>query len=41
LSNIPFNRPFAVGKEIGYIQQSIENRHTCGDGSFTKNAMLY
>jgi len=36
LSNIPFNRPFAVGKEIGYIQQSIENRHTCGDGSFTK-----
>ena len=36
MSNIPFNRPFAVGKEIGYIQQSIENRHTCGDGSFTK-----
>lgn len=36
MSNIPFNRPFAVGKEIHYIQQSIENRHTCGDGSFTK-----
>lgn len=36
MSNIPFNRPFAVGKEIEYIQQSIENRHTCGDGSFTK-----
>ena len=34
--HIPFNRPFAVGKEIEYIQQSIENKHTCGDGSFTK-----
>jgi dTDP-4-amino-4,6-dideoxygalactose transaminase len=36
LPHIPFNRPFAVGKEIEYIQQSIENKHTCGDGSFTK-----
>lgn len=36
MSNIPFNRPFAVGKEIDYIQQSIENKHTCGDGYFTK-----
>ena len=34
--HIPFNRPFAVGKEIDYIRQSIENMHTCGDGSFTK-----
>jgi dTDP-4-amino-4,6-dideoxygalactose transaminase len=36
LPHIPFNRPFAVGKEIDYIRQSIENMHTCGDGSFTK-----
>lgn len=36
MSNIPFNRPFAAGKEIDYIQQAIENKHTCGDGSFTK-----
>lgn len=36
MAHIPFNRPFAVGKEIEYIQQSIENKHTCGDGSFTK-----
>ncbi|MEG3877976.1 dTDP-4-amino-4,6-dideoxygalactose transaminase [Microcoleus sp. herbarium7] len=33
---IPFNQPFVAGKEIEYIQQSIESRHTCGDGSFTK-----
>lgn len=36
MPHIPFNRPFAVGKEIDYIRQSIENMHTCGDGSFTK-----
>lgn len=36
LPHIPFNRPFAIGKELDYIRQSIENMHTCGDGSFTK-----
>jgi dTDP-4-amino-4,6-dideoxygalactose transaminase len=34
--HIPFNRPFAVGKELEYIRQSIENAHLCGDGFFTK-----
>lgn len=36
MPHISFNRPFAVGTEIDYIRQSIENMHTCGDGSFTK-----
>ncbi|MBN1187429.1 MAG: dTDP-4-amino-4,6-dideoxygalactose transaminase [Bacteroidales bacterium] len=35
--NIPFNKPFVVGKELYYIARAvIENRHTAGDGPFTK-----
>lgn len=39
---IPFNKPYATGKEITYIQQAIESGHLSGDGSFTKkcNALL-
>ena len=33
---IPFNKPYATGKEITYIQQAIESGHLSGDGSFTK-----
>lgn len=34
---VPFNKPFIVGKELFYIAQAvIENRHTAGDGPFTK-----
>jgi dTDP-4-amino-4,6-dideoxygalactose transaminase len=36
VSTIPFNQPFAVGKEFEYIRQAIKNVHTCGDGPFTK-----
>lgn len=36
MPHIPFNRPFTTGTEIDYIKQSLENRHTCGDGPFTK-----
>ena len=36
LPYIPFNRPFAVGKEFGYIQQAIDNLHLSGDGLFTR-----
>lgn len=36
MSTIPFNQPFAVGKEFDYIRQAIQNVHTCGDGPFTK-----
>jgi dTDP-4-amino-4,6-dideoxygalactose transaminase len=35
LHKIPFNHPYAVGKEFEYIRQAIENSHTCGDGPFT------
>jgi dTDP-4-amino-4,6-dideoxygalactose transaminase len=33
---IPFNKPYAVGTEIHYIQQAIQNGHLSGDGQFTK-----
>ncbi len=33
---IPFNRPFATGREFEYIRQAIENRHLSGDGPFTR-----
>lgn len=33
---IPFNRPFATGKEFDYIQQAISAMHLSGDGTFTK-----
>lgn len=33
---IPFNRPFAIGKEFEYIQQAVTNGHTAGDGAFTQ-----
>ena len=34
--HIPFNRPFASGRELDYIQQAINNMHLSGDGPFTK-----
>lgn len=36
MSFVPFNRPFAVGKEFDYIQQAIETMHISGNGLFTK-----
>jgi dTDP-4-amino-4,6-dideoxygalactose transaminase len=33
---IPFNRPYASGKEFEYIQQAINNMQLSGDGPFTK-----
>jgi dTDP-4-amino-4,6-dideoxygalactose transaminase len=41
LSTIPFNQPFAVGKEFEYIRQAIKNVHTCGDGPFTKKCHAF
>jgi dTDP-4-amino-4,6-dideoxygalactose transaminase len=41
LSKIPFNQPFAVGKEFDYIRQAIKNVHTCGDGPFTKKCHVF
>src|SRR3989338_6254340 len=39
---IPFNRPFATGKELTYMAEAIKNAHISGDGRFTKkcNAWL-
>ncbi|MGB5218541.1 MAG: dTDP-4-amino-4,6-dideoxygalactose transaminase [Smithella sp.] len=39
---IPFNKPFIVGKELFYIAQAvIDNKHTAGDGSFTKKCQAW
>lgn len=34
--NIPFNRPYMTGKELGYIAEAHANGHLSGDGPFTK-----
>jgi len=36
VSEIPFNRPFIVGKELYYIAQAVQGGHLAGDGAFTK-----
>lgn len=33
---ITFNRPYATGKEHGYIQNALDSLHVSGDGRFTK-----
>ena len=33
---LPFNKPFAGGKEYAYIKQAIDNGHVSGDGPFTR-----
>lgn len=39
---IPFNKPFIAGKELFYIAQAvILNRHTAGDGPFTKKCQSW
>ncbi|MGD2183980.1 dTDP-4-amino-4,6-dideoxygalactose transaminase [Lusitaniella coriacea] len=35
MTQIPFSRPFTVGKEFQYIQQTIENMDLSGDGAIT------
>lgn len=35
-SVLPFNKPFAGGKEYAYIKQAIDNGHVSGDGPFTR-----
>ena len=36
MSRIPFNRPYATGKEFEYIQDSIDMMHLSGGGPYTK-----
>ena len=33
---IPFNKPFAVGTEYGYMRDAVERMHISGDGPYTK-----
>ena len=33
---IPFNKPFIVGKELYYVAQAVLNGHIAGDGLFTR-----
>ena len=33
---IPFNRPYATGKELTYQAEALGNSHLSGDGTFTK-----
>jgi dTDP-4-amino-4,6-dideoxygalactose transaminase len=33
---IPFNRPYATGREFEYIRQAIESGHISGDGEFSR-----
>jgi dTDP-4-amino-4,6-dideoxygalactose transaminase len=42
MGQIPFNKPFIIGKELFYIAQAvIENRHISGDGPFTKKGRTW
>ncbi|SNB46659.1 dTDP-4-amino-4,6-dideoxygalactose transaminase [Geobacter sp. DSM 9736] len=34
--NIPFNKPYMVGSELGYIAAAISDGHVSGDGGYTK-----
>jgi dTDP-4-amino-4,6-dideoxygalactose transaminase len=34
--SIPFNRPYATGKEAVYAAEALRNHHLSGDGPFTK-----
>jgi dTDP-4-amino-4,6-dideoxygalactose transaminase len=37
MSRIPFNRPFTVGTEFGFIQRAIDQGHLSGNGSFARS----
>ncbi|MDJ0660393.1 MAG: dTDP-4-amino-4,6-dideoxygalactose transaminase [Crocosphaera sp.] len=41
MNNIPFNKPFATGKEFDYIKQAITNGHLSGNGEFTKKCQTW
>ena len=38
---IPFNRPYATGREIDYIRMAIENGHLSGNGPFSKRCAVW
>ena len=36
MEKIPFNKPYEIGSEIGYIQRAIARGQIAGDGEFTR-----
>ena len=38
---IPFNKPFIVGKELHYIEQAVKDGNLAGDGPFTKKCTTW
>jgi len=38
---VPFNKAYVTGKELGYIQQAIDNAHLSGNGSFTQRCQEF
>jgi len=38
---IPFNKPFIVGKELLYIEQAVKGGNLAGDGPFTKKCAAW
>ena len=38
---IPFNKPFLVGKEIKYIEESVLSGKISGNGLFTKKCQTF
>lgn len=38
---IPFNKPYAVGREFDYMRQAVANGHLSGDGAFTKKCHAF
>jgi dTDP-4-amino-4,6-dideoxygalactose transaminase len=41
-NQIPYNRPFIVGKELEYISQAVlDNNHISGNGPFTKKCQTW
>ena len=41
MTEVPFNKPFLTGRELGYIRQAHENMHLSGDGPFTKRCQAW
>ena len=38
---IPFNKPYATGREFDYMRQAVANGHLSGDGAFTKQCHAF
>src|SRR5437867_11681060 len=41
MSTIVFNRPHVTGRELGYIQQVIDNAHLSGNGEFAERCQRW